>query len=323
MNETEMRDVFDTLTRNPVPSRYDSASARVASARQQRRKWSTVGAVVLVGAVVAGSAALFRPVDTDPAPRPEVFAPIPSPFTLTGEWRVTALFDTKGHSILTDPLAEKLRVIFRLGNVTVTTGCTYVRTAYYLDGPTNSDDLWFFPTASRERRSCRNSEPRFPGDRLLAARRISEKNGSLHLEDENGQTIAELEPAPRPTPPGLASGERYAQSNFPRNEFGQTYGSDALAETFAETPDLIAVQGIGGRIGFIKKTDSWPILHPTFKSPEDAAAYSQKVRKNPPRAIPVYELDGKTQIDWFRYGNGGSEARDRNGKVTRTIREGN
>jgi len=216
------------------------------------------------------------------------------------EWKVTALFDAKGRSILTNPLAQKLRVIFFLRKMTATTGCNYVRIPYRQSGPAVRDLV--FGGGKIASAMCRDGEPPWSQARFLAVRRASESNGVLFLRAENGQTIAELELAPHVSPPGLAPGERYVTSNFPRNEFGQTYGSDAYAETFAETPDLIAVQGISGRIGFIKKTDSWPILHPDFKSPADAAAYSEEVRKHPPPAIPVYDLDGKTQIDTFKYG---------------------
>jgi hypothetical protein len=128
--------------------------------------------------------------------------------------------------------------------------------------------------------------------------------------------------APSQIAPGLAPGESYAKSNFPRNASGETYGSDAEAGSFAEQPDLIAVMGLHGRIGFIKKTEAWPVLHPTFRSPADAFAWSEQVRINPPAPLAVYDLDGKTQIDLFKLGISGLEARDRNGKVTQSFPEG-
>jgi len=241
---------------------------------------------------------------------------IGQPIVLDGEWKVTSLFDTEGKSVLTERLAEHARILFNNGRLLGHDECNDFEGRYEQGGSDGQDNT--ITNIHGTQVGC--SDDLVVG--LLAVRHATESDESLQLRDENWATIATLERS-GPAHPGLQPGQHYATSNFPRNEFGQTYGSDALAENFADTPDLIAVYGINGRVGFIKKTDSWPILHPNFKSPADAAAYNEEQRKNPPPAIPVYDLDGKTQIDTFRYGVGSFEARDRDGNVTQRLPEGN
>jgi hypothetical protein len=92
--------------------------------------------------------------------------------------------------------------------------------------------------------------------------------------------------------PGLELGEKYATRDFPTNPRGQTYGSNAEATTLEQLPDLVAVQGDDGNVGFVRK-DDLRFFEPL--GPEGDADRRTKAKKEGP--VPVYDLDGTTVID--------------------------
>lgn len=97
--------------------------------------------------------------------------------------------------------------------------------------------------------------------------------------------LAGTSPEPQ-APSGLVGTE------WPRNEAGLTYGSAAKAKSPQDEPDLILAEATNGRIGYVLRTD---LEGPTPRSPEEALAW-QAARGGKNRVIPVYELDGVTQI---------------------------
>ncbi len=75
------------------------------------------------------------------------------------------------------------------------------------------------------------------------------------------------------------------------NASGQTYGSTA----FGAKPDLVAVVATNGREGYVYATG---MAAPQPANPSQALAWQQSPQ--PPKVVPVYESDGKTQIGEFR-----------------------
>lgn len=78
--------------------------------------------------------------------------------------------------------------------------------------------------------------------------------------------------------------------DYPVNEQGQTYGGMAAGDY--PDPDLVAVYGNCGRSGYALREDL-----------EDPAPWVPDAGLDgTPRTVPVYELDGVTQIDTFTIG---------------------
>lgn len=106
--------------------------------------------------------------------------------------------------------------------------------------------------------------------------------------------------ASSPQPPATASGAdqnalantRSGQSPFPKNESGQTYGSELDALTPADRPDLISATASNGEEGYVFKDDLYPPI--TGGIDEALALNSAKAR-----TISVYKNDGKTVIGSF------------------------
>ncbi|HEY3373726.1 MAG TPA: hypothetical protein VGK02_01505 [Candidatus Aquicultor sp.] len=88
---------------------------------------------------------------------------------------------------------------------------------------------------------------------------------------------------------------------WPKNEQGVTYGSGLDAKSLEDEPDLIRVEATNGKEGYAYRTD---LEGPDPSSPAAAVA-QQKARGGKPRVIPVYEVDGVTQIGVFLSGNSG------------------
>jgi len=82
---------------------------------------------------------------------------------------------------------------------------------------------------------------------------------------------------------------------WPKNDLGVTYGSGADAVSYEDEPDLISVVATNGKSGYAYRTD---LEGPVPSSPAAAVA-QQKARGDKPRVIPVYEVDGVTQIGVF------------------------
>ncbi|MFT4010136.1 MAG: hypothetical protein QM655_08855 [Nocardioidaceae bacterium] len=93
----------------------------------------------------------------------------------------------------------------------------------------------------------------------------------------------------------LPQGPAPATKDFPRSASGLTYGSDALAESTDDAPDLIATVGDAGVSGYVRKAD---LYGPDFKTPEEALAWQTKISKTRADVIPVFDLNGK-QVDVF------------------------
>jgi len=95
---------------------------------------------------------------------------------------------------------------------------------------------------------------------------------------------ADLPPAPTGAP-----------TIWPQNASGMTYGSGADAKSLEDEPDLICVQATNGEVGYAYRTD----LEGTEPSSPAEALAQQREQGDNPRAIPVYETDGVTQIGVF------------------------
>ena len=92
----------------------------------------------------------------------------------------------------------------------------------------------------------------------------------------------------------------YEKPVYEVNESGQTFGiiANAMREDY---PDLIAVYGDSGIMGYVYQTD-WDGEMPSC--PEEAVRMMEERERNgnPPRVIDVYESDGITVIDTFTVG---------------------
>ncbi len=84
---------------------------------------------------------------------------------------------------------------------------------------------------------------------------------------------------------------------YPTNEYGQTYGPEALATSPETRPDLILARGVDGTEGYVLNEDLNPELP---KTPEEGLAQERKYPNG--RTIPLYAVDGKTIIGKFHIG---------------------
>ena len=87
------------------------------------------------------------------------------------------------------------------------------------------------------------------------------------------------------------AGQKLATRDFPTNSHGQTSGTDADAETLAESPDLVAVAGDHGRGGYVLKED---LAGPTPNSPDEAGR-----RSGESVVLKVYDQEGDKVVDTF------------------------
>jgi heat shock protein HslJ len=125
---------------------------------------------------------------------------------LEGEWRVTALLDTEGRSVLTG-WPRKVTIKFSAGNLAATTGCNGVTAKYQQQGPDGRDVVPTRTNTTLVACAGLGNEPPLL-ERLQAVRHVSEENGNLYLQDDNWATIATLvrvgastEPTQYPTVP--------------------------------------------------------------------------------------------------------------------------
>ncbi|MCF8011727.1 MAG: hypothetical protein K9L17_07290 [Clostridiales bacterium] len=81
---------------------------------------------------------------------------------------------------------------------------------------------------------------------------------------------------------------------YPKNENGQTYGSDAKATSIETEPDLILAEGVDGTKGYVRSID---LNGPEPKTPKEALAMQHKAESV--REINLYDVDGKTVIGKF------------------------
>lgn len=80
---------------------------------------------------------------------------------------------------------------------------------------------------------------------------------------------------------------------YEENELGLTFGSDYLAETIEECPDLVRVIGVNGKEGYVYNFE----LNSDVNTPSEAIAYSRSCPLT--KTIAVYAEDGQTVIDTF------------------------
>ncbi|QOR70708.1 hypothetical protein IM660_19415 [Ruania alkalisoli] len=79
---------------------------------------------------------------------------------------------------------------------------------------------------------------------------------------------------------------------------GQTYGTPN--DVYGE-PDLIAAIATNGEVGYVYAEDLRLAFGPEPTSPEDAVEYTERAAGQT-ALVPVYEVDGETQIGEFRIG---------------------
>ncbi|MFL6109606.1 MAG: META domain-containing protein [Marmoricola sp.] len=182
MNETELHEAFERLTQSPAPSRYQlgSVQSTVKRKRQRFQLVSVVGATAL--AIALGVLILGH--NSERKPEPNVLRPTPT-VTLDGQWRVVALKDEDGKSLLR---SDKVRVIFKAGKVGGSTECNGFGGPYKQSGP-GGEDLFISNRIGSTLVGC-NETP--IGLRLSAVRHANELDGVLYLQSENRTNIAIL-----------------------------------------------------------------------------------------------------------------------------------
>jgi len=89
-------------------------------------------------------------------------------------------------------------------------------------------------------------------------------------------------------------------TNYPKNGQGLTYGSDSHAKSPQDEPDLILATATNGQDGYVLRTD---LEEPMPATPQEALK-RQAAQAGKDRVIPVYQLDGTTQIGVFVIGHG-------------------
>jgi len=114
-----------------------------------------------------------------------------------------------------------------------------------------------------------------------------------------GASIARGNNSTSPRPAQLAT------TDWPVNERGQTYGSDAKAQSEADIPDLVAAMATNVKIGYCLKSDMDAPPPELPKSAEEAEAMMRDALCKG-RIVPVYESDGATQIGVFQIGGPGT-----------------
>lgn len=100
---------------------------------------------------------------------------------------------------------------------------------------------------------------------------------------------------------------------FPKNQYGQTYGSELDATTPDTEPDLIAATGVDGVKGYVKRTDLEPDPFP--KTPQEAIELTKKNLARGEYQIPLYAVDGKIIIGAFKIGKVQATETDSKGQV--------
>lgn len=102
--------------------------------------------------------------------------------------------------------------------------------------------------------------------------------------------------------------------SFPVNENGQTYGGELEAATdedgvvaYDNLPDLIAVVMPDGSEGYMTKDDyASGVLGDDINTPEEATEWVESGGVRDP--LPIYAVDGQTQIGWWVTKGGVSHA---------------
>lgn len=108
-----------------------------------------------------------------------------------------------------------------------------------------------------------------------------------------GNSAAAPDPSDGPVPTLAPMVSTSSTTDWPRNADGLTYGSEADTESLSDYPDLIAVVATNGESGYVRRADV-QLSPPTA---EQVKAAASKIW-----SIPVYEMDGKTQVGVFKTG---------------------
>ena len=83
---------------------------------------------------------------------------------------------------------------------------------------------------------------------------------------------------------------------YPKNGFGETFGSLSQAIADVDAPNLISAVGINGVEGYVRSSD---LLLPLPKSPAEALLANKNARV---RFLKLYAVDGKTVIGAYKSG---------------------
>ena len=81
---------------------------------------------------------------------------------------------------------------------------------------------------------------------------------------------------------------------YPKNEYGETYGSALKATSPANEPELIKAIGENGTIGYVRSSD---LADKQPRNPEEAIKMSTEACE---KKINLYASDGKTVIGKFK-----------------------
>jgi len=109
---------------------------------------------------------------------------------------------------------------------------------------------------------------------------------------------------------GLPFAPPNATPDYPRNAAGESYGTAAQARAPEEEPDLILAVATNGNTGYVRATELYGDLG-SLRTPEQNISYTDALRLQEPRAVDVYEADGRTVIGVFQVGPISDEARGR------------
>jgi len=196
--------VADRTHVSPPP--LDDMLARSRHVRRRRTVLLTAAASAAVVAVVGGTAALIGPgggPQRDPAPADTSVSPSPTTerltsAPLTGTWTVRALVGATGQSVLPVPYAHKVKMTFKDGGMTGTTGCNDVFGTYEQGGDRGQNLV--FPRAQLGSTLVGCDEPPLV-TRLLDVRHVSGSGDVRYLHAANWMIVAELRRRPEVTGP--------------------------------------------------------------------------------------------------------------------------
>lgn len=88
---------------------------------------------------------------------------------------------------------------------------------------------------------------------------------------------------------------------YPKNESGQTYGTNENATSLETEPDLVSAIGEDGAAGYVYSEDLYGEMP---KTPEEAVEMMKKYKVGEVKKIPLYDVDGKTVIGQFKIVSG-------------------
>lgn len=93
----------------------------------------------------------------------------------------------------------------------------------------------------------------------------------------------------------LAAPAGPATTNWPMNASGFSYGSGLNATSPSDEPDFIQAYATNGQLGYVKRGD----VSPAAPSSPQEALRQQAALSPGDQSVPVYKVDGITQIGVF------------------------